>query len=561
MSNPMDNIAEDGLKMSYDPNTIEHLGVRMYSTLPPVLAELIANSYDADADEVSIDLQDNWTEKAIVITDDGNGMSFEDINTKFLRIGRNRRDQEGDVLTKKGRKVIGKKGLWKLSFFWISHEVEITTVKDGLRNSFVMTWEEILSAWKANTQEDYAPTIKEKNVTCEYVNGTRLVLKKIQRESAFEVEGLMDSISKMFIVDEDFKIAVQFNSGEKVYITDERKYEWLDAEITWRVPEDLGDFRSDFPHFSEIKGYLIAGKSPIPPKTNMRGITLFSRKKLVNLPEYFSDSTSSHFFSYLTGWLSVDFIDELGLDVIGTNRQTLNWDHQEMQTLREALRKMINWLERDWRRKRTEIRNTEVTKKTGINIEEWFSHVPEKLKSELDPIISALLKDSEMPEETMSASVKRLHNIVKPYPYFHWRNLNSEVREVAVTYYKNEDYYSAVTEATKRYVKRVKEKTGSLIVEEQDMLSFVFRESAPLLSITKRFKKADGTDFSKKTIIWMEKWHRDFVIGAWTANRCPVAHEEIVELRSSWLFTERHCLDALSLLSHLFDRLDSAEAP
>ena len=31
--------------MSFDPKTIQHLGIRMYSTLPPVIAELIANSF------------------------------------------------------------------------------------------------------------------------------------------------------------------------------------------------------------------------------------------------------------------------------------------------------------------------------------------------------------------------------------------------------------------------------------------------------------------------------------------------------------------------------------
>ena len=72
---------------------------------------------------------------------------------------------------------------------------------------------------------------------------------------------------------------------------------------------------------------------------------------MVNLPEYFSDSTSSHFFSYLTGWLEVDFIDDFEEDVIATNRQSLNWGNEEMQKLRNHLRGLMNWLERDWRKK------------------------------------------------------------------------------------------------------------------------------------------------------------------------------------------------------------------
>lgn len=37
------------LKMNFDPQTIEHLSVKMYSHIPNAIAELIANSYYADA--------------------------------------------------------------------------------------------------------------------------------------------------------------------------------------------------------------------------------------------------------------------------------------------------------------------------------------------------------------------------------------------------------------------------------------------------------------------------------------------------------------------------------
>ncbi len=47
------------LTMTFDPRTIEHLGVKMYSTLPPAIAELIANAYDACATEVTVKLNDD----------------------------------------------------------------------------------------------------------------------------------------------------------------------------------------------------------------------------------------------------------------------------------------------------------------------------------------------------------------------------------------------------------------------------------------------------------------------------------------------------------------------
>src|ERR1700733_5753898 len=124
------------LTMSFDPNTIDHLGVRMYSTMPPVLAELVANSYDADAKNVEVLLKDESQTKEIIVSDNGDGMSLEDLNTKFLRIGRNRRAEDGAGTTAEGRLVIGKKGLGKLSFFGIAKEIEIATVKDDKETIF-----------------------------------------------------------------------------------------------------------------------------------------------------------------------------------------------------------------------------------------------------------------------------------------------------------------------------------------------------------------------------------------------------------------------------------------
>ena len=73
------------LELKFDPRTIEHLGVKMYSTLPPALAELISNAYDADSPGVAVEfIELNKTPKSILIKDEGDGMSLSDIQNKFL---------------------------------------------------------------------------------------------------------------------------------------------------------------------------------------------------------------------------------------------------------------------------------------------------------------------------------------------------------------------------------------------------------------------------------------------------------------------------------------------
>lgn len=48
-------------------------------------------------------------------------------------------------------------------------------------------------------------------------------------------------------------------------------------------------------------------------------------------------------------------------------------------------------------------------------------------------------------------------------------------------------------------------------------------------------------------------------MGLMAGVRNPLAHEEKKELKTTNLFSEDDCLDILSLISHLFRRLDDAE--
>jgi len=545
-------MTKDQLTMTFDPNTIEHLGVRLYSTLPPVLSELIANAYDANADWVKIKLMDYDGKKKIIVEDNGIGMTFKDIDDKFLHIGRNRREDDEDKPTDKGRKVIGKKGLGKLSFFGIAHQIEITTKKDGKENIFVMNWGDI-----KKKKKDYHPTIIKKDEECsKKEHGTMVTLTDMQRESDFSSKQLAGSLSKIFIVDAGFEIIIQHNEEEPITIDNELKFAELDKEVVWNIPDD-SDYKSDYERKDEITGYLLATKKPISPRTNMRGIVLFSRKKLVNLPEYFSDSTSSHFFSYLTGWLEVNFIDDLKDDVIATNRQSLNWDHPEVIKLKVYLQGLLGWLQTDWRKKRAKIREGELEKKTGMKIGEWRETIPENINKDLDPIVSALLKESEMSEEQTVGSLKGLQNIIKPYPYFHWRNLHATLQNIVFNYYKTEDYYTGVFEGAKKYINELKKKSGEKITD-RDLIENVFSLKKPKLSVTDKYHKPDGNSFEAKTITNITEGHRMLAIAMWQAFRSPIAHEEVVDLRDSGLFTEKDCLDALSLLSHLFCRLDNS---
>ena len=439
----------------------------------------------------------------------------------------------------------------KLSFFGIAHEIEISTKKDGKENAFRMEWEDI----KNGEQKEYKPEILKSDVDCSLEDhGTTIVLRKIQRQTDFAPDDLANSLSRMFIIDSGFEVKIKHNSEESIFVSNERRYANLDKEVEWKIPED-SLYEGDYDKADQIVGHLMATKKPIPENTNMRGITLFSRNKLVNSPEYFSDSTSSHFFSYLTGWLEVDFIDDLEDDVIATNRQSLNWGHEETDKLRNHLRGLINWLEPDWRKKRKEI-----SKETGINIPGWFDKWPNDIRGNVEPLIGTIFRDAELPEDTHKDSVRRIHEIVPEYPRYHWRHLHSEVQDASKTDYRRKDYYRAFQEAAKRYIHAVE--TISEITEgsaASKMGSIFGKDPKSSLQVAQHFKKPDGGGFNPSTIADSEEGQKYFSMGIVSGCRNPVSHEEVVDLKDSHLFTEKDCLDALSLLSHLFYRLDKAQ--
>lgn len=86
-------------EMTIDLNVLDHLGINLYSSTPPVLSEVVANSYDADATRVDIKIVDGNSSE-IRISDNGEGMDIEDVNRKYLHVGYRRRENDEAVSKK-----------------------------------------------------------------------------------------------------------------------------------------------------------------------------------------------------------------------------------------------------------------------------------------------------------------------------------------------------------------------------------------------------------------------------------------------------------------------------
>lgn len=532
------------LKMSFEPKTIEHLGVKMYSHIPPALAELIANAYDACAGKVNIKLYDSGTKK-IIVEDNGVGMTFDEINQYFLRIGRNRREEQQKSSC--GRIPTGKKGLGKLALFGIGNTISISTKKNGNKVDFKLDWTEI-SEW---TGGDYTPNFNE-SITDED-SGTTFILENLNRVTDFPLQSYAISIAKLFnFKASDFEVYISLNDGEPILIDNKLKYESIEPEFMWDFPETSEFVMTDFSYKSSISGKIISTEKPLKP--GLRGITLFANGRMVNAQEFFGATESSHFFSYTTGWLDVDFIDNLNEDLISTDRQSINWETEITKELRVFLIAVLKYLEQDWRNKRKEKRKERVQENTNVNIDNWLKTVPPEIRQKLDVLI-AKVDESELSTTAQSETIENLYALVPEYPNLHWRHLHSEIQSASSSDYKNQDYYRAFIEAVKRYINKVREKSASTVVSDSSMMGAVFGFDK-VLKVAAMYNKPDGTRFHEDTYKCIEEGQKMLSMGIVSGARNPISHEEIIDLRESNLFNEKDCLDMLSLLSHLFRRLD-----
>ncbi len=545
-----ENNREKKLAMTFDPQTIEHLGVKMYSQLPNAIAELVANSYDAEALNVHIVLTDTDKEKSITIVDDGIGMSFDEVNENFLRIGRKRREEDNGMSPNGLRKVAGRKGLGKLAFFGIGDTIRIITKSKGKCVDFSMNWNEILHSQTNNYEPEY------KETDCDSANhGTTIILTNLKRKTGFNVEELASSISRLFnCFSEDFTIDISLNGSKPVEINEKLRYNTIQAQFSWNIPDFIQD-KTNYFYTSKVKGQLFATEKPLKP--GLRGITLYAHGRMVNAPEFFGVGESSHFYSYLTGWLNVDFVDEQDEDIISTDRQSLSWDLPITEELKSNLKQLLLSIERDWREKRKNERKDSIKKKTNIDVGVWYPTLSPYIKEGVEKIVNSVVENSELEGEKQSEVVGMLHSLIPEYAQYHWRHLHKTVQDASYNDYRNEDFYRAVFETIKRYEHLVQTKSGD-IRDGQKLMLAIFGKDSSVLSVASKYKRRDGSDFSASTIENIEDGQKYMSAGVMAGARNTIAHEEKIELKETGLFTENDCLDMLSLLSHLFRRLDDA---
>ncbi len=105
-------------------SVLNHLGRNLYRNFITVLGEAISNSWDADAKNVNIYIDRD--KNHFIIKDDGEGMTADDFQNKFLKIGYSKR-KDGVEKTNLERPFIGRKGIGKLALLSCAKRIHIIT--------------------------------------------------------------------------------------------------------------------------------------------------------------------------------------------------------------------------------------------------------------------------------------------------------------------------------------------------------------------------------------------------------------------------------------------------
>lgn len=389
------------LRMKFAGGLVKHLGLQMYSGAVPSIAELISNAWDADAKNVWVDLPlDTPISEGLEVTvrDDGHGMSFDEVNDRYLVLGLNRRQAHG-LYSRNGRRVLGRKGIGKLAGFGIAHVMEVWTVRDGHLTAFEMNYEVITRDEKAAPVEEYEPKIlADRPVQPDdpIKAGTLVRLKRLQLKNAVSGNRFQRSMTRRFSL---------LSAGFRVFINGQPLVR-EGVDFQFRFPE-TGVATEEVPGIGQVQWWVGFTEKPITIE-EARGVAVLAHGKLVQAPFFFELSggmQGQHGLQYLTGEVHADLLDE-DADLISTDRASVLWEDPRASPLLKWGQDKLRALLREWTRKRTDVNKTRLRDKTPLMA--MVDRFPPTEQKELVAAINSLASIETITDDRLQELVRIL---------------------------------------------------------------------------------------------------------------------------------------------------------
>lgn len=122
------------LKFNFDVSAYRLIGRELISDRITALFEIVKNAYDANANEVTIEFINTNSineNSKIIISDDGLGMRFLDLETKWMVIGTSSKRKERISPAPYCRKIVGKKGIGRFAVDLLGSKLTLKTKRKG----------------------------------------------------------------------------------------------------------------------------------------------------------------------------------------------------------------------------------------------------------------------------------------------------------------------------------------------------------------------------------------------------------------------------------------------
>ena len=198
-----------------DPKLAELLG-ETYRSVEEATKELIDNAYDADSENVKIQLPNELTpDPKIVIEDNGSGMKENEVRNEYLNIANSRTSRKGNITFLKKRKVKGRKGIGKFSGLMVASQMTIETFASGKITSLTINKDDLA---KAGYDLEKVPLPINVTDCDKSKHGTRITLEGINQNFNFpNPDRLKEILIRDYGREMDFDITI---NGENIGVLD-----------------------------------------------------------------------------------------------------------------------------------------------------------------------------------------------------------------------------------------------------------------------------------------------------------------------------------------------------
>jgi hypothetical protein len=428
------NNDKDAYVLRFSHNIIEHLGLKLYQNKPTnVIAELVSNSWDADSEAVWVHLYNNAAggPESIMVADNGLGMSADELRSKYLVVGKPKRPKDDPgVATAGGRTPMGRKGIGKLAPFGVARIIDLLTISGGKLNWLRFNYDEITNGESDfESLSQYKPEVLAKDLDIDEVlttpklspeiathlnhiksstkRGTLIWAQNLTLQRPILPTTMLESLGRRFTVTlarPDFVVKVN-----DTQIAENHVFPPWELRIppTGSLTADI-----DTPLGTKKISYWAGFVGEAAWSSDESGVGIYAHGKIAqDRPFTFFNKGSEIFTRYLYAVVEADWIDELEIDAISTDRTSIDWESPDFSTLKIwGDKELKSWVKQyqDLKKQKAKEENTQLVdqvlaKQDGIKLRPAEK---EHLVTLLSDVTPRMGKDTDNKEKLVEATAK-----------------------------------------------------------------------------------------------------------------------------------------------------------